>query len=205
MNKFKVGDRVVTNCRFNVFDASVFNQCRTIQEGTEGCVLKIGEAYGAILVDFKFGRNMILESYFDLKQESEDKMEYNWHEAITHVLENNDAVLESEDFGVKMIFSNINNSRSAWLYNGKSILGIRIDSRFLNSKWTIVKPQTDWSKVAVDTKVVVWDNSSSTKFKRYFAKYENGKVHTFYNGSTSFSDSRTNGFKSWDNAELFEE
>lgn len=44
----------------------------------------------------------------------------------------------------------------------------------------------DWSKVPVDTKVIVWDGEK--KYKRYFAKYENGKIYTFENGMTSWSE-----------------
>ena len=44
----------------------------------------------------------------------------------------------------------------------------------------------DWSKVAVDTPILVSDSGKSW-CKRYFAKYENGKVYTFDDGRTSWS------------------
>lgn len=44
----------------------------------------------------------------------------------------------------------------------------------------------DWSKVPVDTPILVSDGGVSWK-KRYFAKHENGKVFAFRNGTTSWS------------------
>ena len=41
--------------------------------------------------------------------------------------------------------------------------------------------EIDWSIMPVDTKVIVYDK------KRYFAKFEDGKVYTFCNGETSWS------------------
>lgn len=44
----------------------------------------------------------------------------------------------------------------------------------------------DWSKLEVDTKILVsFDNEKW--YKRYFAKFEDGKIYTFANGTTSFS------------------
>ena len=44
----------------------------------------------------------------------------------------------------------------------------------------------DWSKVEVDTKILV--SSDDIKwYRRYFAKYENGKVYAYPNGATSFT------------------
>lgn len=44
----------------------------------------------------------------------------------------------------------------------------------------------DWSKVPVDTKVIVWDNVEH-KYRRHFAKYENGEIFTYMGGATSWS------------------
>lgn len=46
--------------------------------------------------------------------------------------------------------------------------------------------QTDWSKVAIDTKVLVSDNGATWE-KRYFSKYENNEIVTWGDGSTSWS------------------
>lgn len=48
------------------------------------------------------------------------------------------------------------------------------------------EPDVDWSKVPVDTKVYVRDDSCTEWYKRYFAKYENGLVYTWMYGQTSW-------------------
>ena len=47
----------------------------------------------------------------------------------------------------------------------------------------------DWSKVQVDTKIYVRNNDMETLCLRHFAKYEDGKVYAWRNGTTSFSGS----------------
>ena len=53
--------------------------------------------------------------------------------------------------------------------------------------WNI-DDETDWSKVEVDTKVLVRDRPNDDWVKRYFAKYEDGEVYVFKNGRTSWND-----------------
>lgn len=58
-------------------------------------------------------------------------------------------------------------------------------------KWAdaeYIEPGVDWTKVPVDTPILVRDNRNNEWLKRYFAKYENGKVYAFYDGRTSWSD-----------------
>lgn len=62
------------------------------------------------------------------------------------------------------------------------------------------EPPVDWSKVAPDTKIIVWE-TPARKYKRYFAKYENGKIYAFDNGSTSWSHAH-NGWIEWPHGEL---
>ena len=59
---------------------------------------------------------------------------------------------------------------------------------------------TDWSKVPVDTKILVRNYKENKWKKRYFAKYENGTVYAWYNGGTSYSQSDT---IDWDCAKLY--
>lgn len=61
--------------------------------------------------------------------------------------------------------------------------------KWANSEY--VEPPVDWSKVAVDTPILVRGNIFSKWAKRYFAKYENGRVYAWNNGTTSWSG---NGF-----------
>lgn len=56
---------------------------------------------------------------------------------------------------------------------------------WLNSEY--VEPPIDWSKVAVDTPILVRDYEGGRWVRRYFAKYENGKVYTWLGGTTSWS------------------
>lgn len=59
----------------------------------------------------------------------------------------------------------------------------------------------DWSKIPVDTKILVSDYGGEW-IKRYFAKYENGKVSAWNNGKASFTTDRS---REWDCAKLYEE
>lgn len=49
------------------------------------------------------------------------------------------------------------------------------------------EPKVDWSKVEVDTKVLVRDKEDDNWDKRYFAKYENGIIWAWNDGKTSFT------------------
>ena len=57
--------------------------------------------------------------------------------------------------------------------------------KWANSEY--VEPPIDWSKVAVDTPILVTDNSDCEWLKTHFAKYENGKVYAWNKGTTSWS------------------
>ena len=49
------------------------------------------------------------------------------------------------------------------------------------------EPGVDWSKVEVDTPILVRDFEGSDWFRRHFAKYENGTVYAWDGGDTSWS------------------
>ena len=51
------------------------------------------------------------------------------------------------------------------------------------------EPETDWSKVGVDTPILVRysEDGDEEWIKRHFAKYENGKVYAWFDGCTSWS------------------
>lgn len=49
------------------------------------------------------------------------------------------------------------------------------------------EPKVDWSKVEVDTKVLVKLYEQNSWCRRHFAKYENGKVYTYPTGLSSFT------------------
>lgn len=58
--------------------------------------------------------------------------------------------------------------------------------RNCNEQTLIWERGVDWSKVPVDTKILVSFNGKDW-YKRYFAKYEEGFVYAFENGATSWS------------------
>ncbi len=75
-----------------------------------------------------------------------------------------------------------------------------------------VEPPVDWTKVAVDTKILVKNSPEHSWQRRYFAKYEGGHVYTWDSGKTSWtcyhndsfspSDSHITG---WKYAKLYKE
>ena len=62
--------------------------------------------------------------------------------------------------------------------------------RMLQVLWLLEnykEPEPDWSKVEVDTPILVRDFEGSDWFRRHFAKYENGTVYAWDGGDTSWS------------------
>ena len=49
------------------------------------------------------------------------------------------------------------------------------------------EPEIDWSKVEVDTPILVRTVEGAEWFKRHFAKYEDGRVFVWNNGKTSWT------------------
>ena len=49
------------------------------------------------------------------------------------------------------------------------------------------EPEVDWSKVEVDTPILVRNSENGEWKRRHFAKYEHGHVYVWNNGSTSWS------------------
>ena len=48
------------------------------------------------------------------------------------------------------------------------------------------EPEIDWSKIKVDTPILVRDNKDNKWLKRYFAKYEDGLVYAWLGENTSY-------------------
>ena len=59
---------------------------------------------------------------------------------------------------------------------------------WLEEEYKELEQQVDWSKVAVDTPILVRDLGNNRWRKRYFAKYENGNVFAWNDGKTSWSN-----------------
>jgi hypothetical protein len=56
---------------------------------------------------------------------------------------------------------------------------------WLNSEY--VEPPVDWTKVPVNTPILVRNSEEETWRKRYFAKYEHETVYAWSGGATSWS------------------
>ena len=62
----------------------------------------------------------------------------------------------------------------------------------------------DWSKVEVDTPILVKDDCDDKWEKAYFAKYEDEMIYAWDNGRTSFSTRNKEDTFIWDRAKLAE-
>ena len=62
----------------------------------------------------------------------------------------------------------------------------------------------DWSKIAVDTPILVKDDYDDKWEKAYFAKYEDEMIYAWDNGRTSFSARSEDDTFIWDRAKLAE-
>ena len=62
--------------------------------------------------------------------------------------------------------------------------------KMLQTIWLLEEykePEVDWSKVEVDTPILVRDYESQEWEARYFAKYEDGVIYAWDGGSTSWT------------------
>ena len=66
------------------------------------------------------------------------------------------------------------------------------------------EPETDWSKVEVDTPILVRDFEGEEWKRRYFAKYEDGIVYVWNLGRTSWSATNDKDVSAWPYAKLAE-
>ena len=73
---------------------------------------------------------------------------------------------------------------------------------WLTEGGTPKEPETDWSKVEVDTPILVRDSEAEDWYKRYFAEYKDGIVYAWCGGSTSWD--ANNMMMSWKYAKLAE-
>lgn len=67
------------------------------------------------------------------------------------------------------------------------------------------EPAFDWSKVPVDTKILVRDSEDKQWKRRYFARYKNHTIYAWCAGSTSYSADGCNDVSGWEHAKLAED
>ena len=66
------------------------------------------------------------------------------------------------------------------------------------------KEVIDWSKIPVDTKVLV-SKDGENWLRRYFAKYEDDKIYFFSCGASSYSVDDISNVLSWEYVKLYQE
>ena len=79
--------------------------------------------------------------------------------------------------------------------------------KMLQTIWLLEEyeePETDWSKVEVDTPILVRTVEGAEWFKRHFAKYEDGRVFVWNNGKTSWTAPDDELITDWNYAKLAE-
>ena len=79
--------------------------------------------------------------------------------------------------------------------NGKTL-------KWANSEY--VEPHVDWSKVAVDTPILVRDSEKESWRKRHFAKDENGRVYAWGKGARAWGALSSDYLIKWRMAKLAE-
>ena len=67
------------------------------------------------------------------------------------------------------------------------------------------EPEIDWSKVEVDTPVLVRDSENTEWLKKHFAKYEDGIVYVWNLGRTSWTAPHDKSVSAWRYAKLIED
>ena len=66
------------------------------------------------------------------------------------------------------------------------------------------EPEVDWSKVKVDTPILVRKNEDKEWVNRYFAKFADGKVYAWVSGATSWTVDDEYDVTFWKYAKLAE-
>ena len=66
------------------------------------------------------------------------------------------------------------------------------------------EPEVDWSKVAVDTPILVRQTKDGEWLRRHFAKYEDGIVYTWKDALTSWTVLHDEDVTTWKFAKLAE-
>ena len=66
------------------------------------------------------------------------------------------------------------------------------------------EPETDWSKVEVDTPILVRQVEKGEWLRRHFAKYENELIYTWKDSRTSWTELNNKNITGWKYAKLAE-
>lgn len=120
---------------------------------------------------------------------------------------------------IKEVFEKCNNGDYVIDNNGKKWIvdngDLSCDWRDINKFYTLEAIldldfrkfyNIDWSKVAVDTKILV-SNDGDVWYHAHFAKFENNTIYTFSDGATSFTYGHyaNSEFEPWQYVKLYKE
>lgn len=87
-------------------------------------------------------------------------------------------------------------------YRGETLITeVYFSSQLMRAEFEEV---IDWSKVPVDTKMLV-SKDNEIWFRRYFTKYEDGKIYCFRSGASSFSADDEDDIMVWKYVKLYQE
>ena len=104
------------------------------------------------------------------------------------------------------------NNEFLWYYHEQKERIIKADSSYISvtdfyNHRELIEEITfeeiiDWSKIPIDTKILVWSKIAKQKYNRHFAGIDSGtgRVRAWDSGQTSFTTTRWN---TWDCAELY--
>lgn len=90
---------------------------------------------------------------------------------------------------------------------GKCDFGEKGDCKPYIEEWLFSEyeePEVEWSKVKVDTPILIRESEQALWLKRYFAKFKDGKVYAWNGGKTSWSIEDKTDMLSWKYAKLAE-
>lgn len=88
------------------------------------------------------------------------------------------------------------------IFNGHCTLVAK--RQWLEKEYVEPEQQVDWSKVKVDTPILVKNTEKEEWVKRHFARFKNGKVYAWYDGLTSWSTAGEDDVNFWKYAKLAE-
>lgn len=113
---------------------------------------------------------------------------------------------EIKKFGVKKSFCN--DFVKSHILNTPSCSGAHCAAcRMLQMLWLLEEyeePEVDWSKIEVDTPVLVRDAEGENWRRRYFAEYKDGVVYAWIDGKTSWSAVDDKCVATWNYVKLAE-
>lgn len=79
---------------------------------------------------------------------------------------------------------------------------INAKRRWFEEEYGCTESPVDWTKVVVDTPILVRDNPKNVWERRYFAGFKRGKVYAFTGGRTSWTTPNNGSAMSWKYAKL---